>query len=132
MPNRVVVPEQPGFDQVFRSRDGVVGHDLSNRATRVQIAGKAQAGVKSGRLRSDITKNWVRGTRDRMTIRVGSSVAHSYMHHEGTRPHVIRPKNARALRWVAQDGSIVFARSVQHPGTRPNRFLTDSLHLAVR
>ncbi len=40
----------------------------------------------------------------------------------GTPPHEIRPKRARALRFV-MNGSVVFARSVQHPGTKPRPFM---------
>lgn len=36
---------------------------------------------------------------------------------EGTRPHVIRPRKKRALRFPA-GGREVFARQVQHPGTK--------------
>lgn len=43
----------------------------------------------------------------------------------GTRPHVIRPRNARALRFVS-GGRVVFARAVNHPGTRPYRWLERS------
>lgn len=37
---------------------------------------------------------------------------------EGTPPHVITPKNKKALRWKGPDGYI-FARRVRHPGTQP-------------
>ncbi|WP_329173335.1 hypothetical protein [Streptomyces sp. NBC_01477] len=46
---------------------------------------------------------------------------------DGTRPHVIRPRRARALRFQS-GGSTVFAKVVYHPGTRPNNFLARSLH----
>ena len=36
---------------------------------------------------------------------------------EGVRPHVIRPRRAKALRFVS-GGRIVFAKVVHHPGTR--------------
>ena len=39
----------------------------------------------------------------------------------GTRPHPIRPKNAQALHWVAEDGDH-FSRFVNHPGTKANNF----------
>jgi hypothetical protein len=39
----------------------------------------------------------------------------------GTRPHQIRPRRARALRFE-QGGETRFARLVNHPGTRPNPF----------
>jgi|SRR5687767_4361019 len=38
---------------------------------------------------------------------------------DGTPPHVILPRFAKALRFSV-GGRIVFARSVNHPGTRPN------------
>lgn len=40
----------------------------------------------------------------------------------GTRPHEIRPRNAKALYWVDRGGSH-FARLVHHPGTKPNPFV---------
>lgn len=40
---------------------------------------------------------------------------------EGTRPHRITPRMARALHWVDGSGSH-FARGVNHPGTKPNPF----------
>lgn len=48
---------------------------------------------------------------------------------EGTRPHVIRPREAKALRFV-QGGQLRFAKKVQHPGTRPYRFFRDGLRAA--
>lgn len=39
----------------------------------------------------------------------------------GTKPHVIRPVAARALRFQGR-GGITFARVVHHPGTRANDF----------
>jgi len=124
---------QPGYDQVFKSRDGLVGRDLSVRATRVQLAGKAQAGVRSGDLKRDITKNWVNVAKpDTLTIQVGSARKYAEMHHEGTRAHIIRPRNVKAMRWIDDHGRVHFSRQVMHPGTHANRFLTDNLPLAVR
>lgn len=39
----------------------------------------------------------------------------------GTRPHPIAARNASALHWQDASGDR-FARSVRHPGTRPNPF----------
>jgi hypothetical protein len=36
----------------------------------------------------------------------------------GSRPHIIRARNAKALRFMTR-GGVVFRRSVNHPGTRP-------------
>lgn len=48
----------------------------------------------------------------------------------GTRPHVIRPVRARALKFTV-GGQTVFAKVVFHPGTRPNNFLADALRAAL-
>ncbi|WP_234467785.1 hypothetical protein [Streptomyces sp. MBT62] len=47
---------------------------------------------------------------------------------DGTRPHIIRPRRARALRFEV-GGEVVFAGKVRHPGTRPNDFLARALRL---
>jgi hypothetical protein len=50
----------------------------------------------------------------------------------GAKPHLIRPKRARALRFVARGGQVVFARLVRHPGNRPYRFLWRATFSAYR
>jgi len=41
---------------------------------------------------------------------------------EGTAPHEIRPKKAKALRWTEPGGEVVFSRLVHHPGTKANPY----------
>lgn len=50
--------------------------------------------------------------------------------HEGTAPHTIRARNARALAFTV-DGRRVFAKSVRHPGTRPNPFLRQAAEIVI-
>jgi hypothetical protein len=40
----------------------------------------------------------------------------------GTPPHTITAVNAKALHFTTKRGGEVFAKSVRHPGTRPNRY----------
>jgi hypothetical protein len=47
---------------------------------------------------------------------------------DGTRPHLIRPRRARALRFTV-GGDVVFAKLVRHPGTRANNFMSRALRL---
>lgn len=47
---------------------------------------------------------------------------HALFVHWGTKPHVIRPKNRKALRWPA-GGRFVFAREVHHPGYKGDPWL---------
>ncbi len=61
----------------------------------------------------------------------------------GTRPHVIRPRNRKALRWAANGasarlsgsprsgGAVRFAKRVNHPGTRAQPFMLPGAIKAV-
>lgn len=49
----------------------------------------------------------------------------------GTRPHEIRPKNKKALRW-ASGGKFFFAGKVNHPGYRGDAYLINAATLALR
>lgn len=44
---------------------------------------------------------------------------------EGSRPHIIRPKRRRFLKFEV-DGKTVFAKQVRHPGIKPRRVLERS------
>ena len=45
----------------------------------------------------------------------------------GTKPHIIKPKTKKSLAW--KDGNRkVFAKSVQHPGTRPQPFIRNAFY----
>jgi hypothetical protein len=60
------------------------------------------------------------------SVKVISTNPHTAFVHNGTRPHIIRPRRARALRFEV-DGRIVFAKIVHHPGYRGDPFLTRAL-----
>lgn len=49
----------------------------------------------------------------------------------GTRPHVIKPKKAKALHWVDENGDDVFARRVNHPGTAPRPYMRPAFERAA-
>lgn len=61
-------------------------------------------------------------------VRVGTADRRAAWHHAGTRPYLIRPVQARALRFLTT-GGVRFARQVQHPGL-PARPLLPSDGLA--
>lgn len=48
----------------------------------------------------------------------------------GTRPHLIRPVRAQALRFTI-GGRVVFAKVVHHPGSKPNNFLRKAMREAL-
>lgn len=53
---------------------------------------------------------------------VEATAPHAVFVHQGTRPHIIEPRKAKALRFE-QDGAIRFAQRVQHPGTTADPFI---------
>jgi hypothetical protein len=121
------------LDRVFYQKRGDIGLELYKRAKRMARHAKGQApmgsGPSAGRLKRSIKvyrhQRYTKG----QTIRVGTSVPYAKYVHEGTRPHLITPKNpAGALKFVPKGGTmVIITKRVNHPGTRPNRFLTDNV-----
>lgn len=56
---------------------------------------------------------------------------HAIFVHWGTRPHTIRPKNKKALRWSA-GGKFAFAKQVNHPGYAGDAWMVRAADEAVK
>ena len=56
----------------------------------------------------------------RLIGRIAPTANYAIYVHEGTGPHEIRPKNGKALFWP---GAAHPVAKVNHPGTKPNRFI---------
>lgn len=110
------------------SKNGPVGRYLHRQGKQVERAAKRQVGKKTGALRSSIHMRHLLDARGQY-IEVKASTPYALAHHEGTKPHVIKPKNAPILRFSNKSGSVIHARTVNHPGTKPNRYLSDNLRL---
>jgi hypothetical protein len=78
---------------------------------------KREAPVKTGFLRRSITSRMEQGGR---VGRVGTNAPHARPVNFGSKPHIIRPRRARALMWP---GAAHPVRVVHHPGNRPNDFM---------
>ncbi len=129
MANVVDVKFYPNFNHMLNGAGGMVDNNMRRRALTVQAAARRQVGKRTGFLAKSIHSRRSRDTFGPYWY-VGSTVSYAYMHHEGTRPHVIARSGGGKLRF-ATSGGIVFAPIVRHPGTRPNRYLKDSLYLAL-
>ena len=90
---------------------------ISALAGRAEELMREGAPRRTGRLTSSIHRE-----AGRLEAAVGPRAPYAIYVEYGTRPHVIRPVHARALRFEA-GGHIVFAAWVQHPGTRPQPFI---------
>ena len=76
--------------------------------------------VDTGELRNSI-KIRERGAYE---FHVVADTEYAYFVEYGTRPHIIRPRKAKVLRWFDRwTGKPIFARYVRHPGTRRQPFL---------
>jgi hypothetical protein len=92
---------------------------------RLLTRSKQEAPARSGALRKSIYAQ-VRG--DKSTIRARAPYAGFVIN--GTPPHIIRAKD-KPLRFQI-GGATVFARSVNHPGTKPNDFFSRALEAEQR
>lgn len=118
----------------YLSWEGPVGHDLSRRLRTLEFRARQSAGIKTGRLRADIETR-KRTVVDGLQGEVGNwGTRYAAAHHEGAQPHVIvpRPENKLGRLVFTVNGRKVFATRVQHPGNRPNPYLSRWLREAVR
>jgi HK97 gp10 family phage protein len=95
------------------------GVDVQNEARR-------RCPVDTGRLRSSIVHRVESDARS-TTVEVGTNVNYAEDVERGTAPHVILPRNKKALYWK---GAAHPVAKVNHPGTRPQPFMGPALELA--
>lgn len=130
MPTTAVFVKDPvGWDNMVRGPRGPVSLMLLQKGRRLTTLARHQAGFESGRLYRSMGYA-VKPYRGSLMVEVGSPVKHALLHHEGTRAHPITPKKAKVLRY-ARYGRINYRYRVFHPGTQPNRYLTDNLAVVV-
>lgn len=123
--------------QLLRDPNGPMARKLLEDGEIVKMGARRRVGVyqprpgptrarRPGTLRDSIIKRLaIEGT---LVVYVGSYDPIALMHHEGTVPHDIVPRRATWLVFYSlRVGRVVYAKRVHHPGTRPNRYLTDSL-----
>jgi hypothetical protein len=135
-PGYKIIIDNHALDQMLRGPDGDVVKYMIKQAEKVQEAAKRQCGYGSGNdphghLRDSIVKRIMADGKADPQVMVGSSHPIALIHHEGTRPHMIYPKKASVLAFPAAwaPSGTAFAMYVNHPGTAPNRYLTDNLPL---
>ena len=117
------------YERLFEAPNGMVGRYLRRTAIRLQMLARRQVGVDTGALRRSINYKIVRDSLGLVAV-IGSDNRIALLHHEGSDPHIIRPRRAQTLRFYSH-GRIVYAQVVRHPGTRPNRYLTDNLRRVI-
>jgi len=125
----VYVMNEAAYKEMIKSPKGEVGRYLTIVGAKLKYLAKYQAGRKTGALMNSINYRITRDSRGLVAL-VGSDNRVALMHHQGTRPHIIAARHASTLRFYSH-GRIVYAKVVHHPGTRPNRYLTDNLRKVI-
>jgi hypothetical protein len=144
------------INRVLNMPEGMVGREVLKRAFKVRDAAKAQILARNSKYSAE-SKNPGRlfrsirvygHTRKGVTgqeLYIGSAVTYAIFVHNGTKPHVIMPKDPkgvlifpsrgasttmRAGRSSSKyGGSVIIAKRVVHPGYKGNHFLTDNIKL---
>lgn len=103
-----------------------VAFDTAQR--QVDTHTKTGALARSLRLQSDGDGGWI--------------ISHDQQHapyaifiHFGTKPHLIKPKDKKALRWAGGSGGgthFIFAKWVHHPGYKGHAYLVEAADEAVK
>jgi hypothetical protein len=116
--------DQGAIGRLLRARNGLARRKLQRRLDRVaRIAAAEAPGSMGDYIETDIRE----GSRG-LEGAVICTHPKVRLVLDGTRPHLIRPRNRQYLRFEA-GGDVVFTKLVRHPGTRPNNFLGRALRL---
>jgi hypothetical protein len=135
-----LVMDNKVLDGLLRGEGGPVYTDLMRRATILQKAATMQIALGTsgdsgpgGHLKYTVVKRIQPNSSGKvlMAVWVGSNHPRAMMYHEGTSAHVINARGDKPLHFQL-DGMDVYAMSVQHPGTAPNKYLTDNIQLVAQ
>lgn len=138
-----VVIDPAKLAEFMRSPSGPVLRDLIEKGERVKLEAQRLVGVsqpdpvprrkprrRPGTLRDSIVKR-VADVDGQPAILVIAEDPIAFWHHEGTEPHPIdsRSGGPPLVFYWPKIGRVVVTRHVNHPGTKPNRFLVNALRV---
>lgn len=122
----------------FLSWTGPPGRDFERRMKTLAYRQQSDAPRRTGKMAGQITQTRMQSDFGRYLagaagVNPGDRGQRGYagIVSSGSRPHVIQPRRGKALRFVV-GGQVVYARRVNHPGTRPDPYLTRFLSEFVR
>lgn len=111
----------------------ILARKAASLTRRISAQAKTNVPVRTGFLGRSIQEDPIVFSGPfRVTTGVTATADYAGAVHDGTRPHVIRPKNGQFLKFPGRNGQPVFARSVNHPGTRPRPFLRNAAEQVLR
>lgn len=126
-----VVLYKPILNYELNVQGGMVGRHLQKIGAKIVAGARSQVGVRTGRLRTSIHMTHHTEASGQY-IKVGSRLSYAYLHHEGTKPHIITPNPPNTTLRFSKGARIIQTTVVRHPGTKPNRYLSNQLRRFVR
>jgi len=112
-------PDRAGIAAVGRSEG--VWRNLEGRGDRIIGGVRAVGPEKTGEYKQKLGRDRVAGRT--ATVRVTARARHSAVLEVGSRPHIIRPRNKKALAWPGAEHPWA---KVHHPGTQALHLLRDA------
>lgn len=128
----VFTPNRGAVASLMKSPSGPAFRLVRAVQSETQAIANRATPVDTGRLRgaNELTPIVVQG--EKVVGGVENKTKYAMFVHEGTKPHVIVPRRRKVLAWVPRGGNTVFARRVEHPGTKAQPWLARSAELAAR
>lgn len=115
-------------ERMLRLPGGMVYRNMERRVRRVEAEAIRRA---PGSVGQHIRASIQRGPGGEFRGVIRSSHPASIYLVNGTRPHMIFPRRPGGVLRFTVGGQVVYARYVNHPGTRPDPYLRDALRFAL-
>jgi hypothetical protein len=112
-----------------------LGLAVARRAIKNASAHRKTGDVQRGIKVTDVSDH---------SVTIESQSGHGLVHEKGSRPHIIRPRNGKFLRFAAsaagqrlsgsarRGAAVVFARVVHHPGTQAYPYMEPAARDTIR
>jgi hypothetical protein len=110
---------------------GTVGRHLHRTANHITQLAKIQVGKKTGKLAKSIRFEHIPRNALGPRVKVGAYTTYAMAHHQGTRPRIIVPRHPGGALIFRKGPRVIITKVVRHPGTKPNRYLTDPMRRVV-
>lgn len=128
---KITIQDERGLSDLFKRAPAFAAKEYRNSLERVAVTV-----VSSAQRKAPVGKGYSHGGNLRQSIGYKPNGLSGFLVYvnssyglyvdQGTRPHVIVPKRSKFLAFQ-KNGEWVFAKRVQHPGTRPTHFFTDAV-----
>jgi hypothetical protein len=121
MPYEIKVENLEELRAAFKKAPDITAEELESATKEagklVLATEKSEVPIKTGALRRSITMDY-----RPISVSIYPTVKYALPVHEGSSPHVIVPVRKKMLAF-RKGGKLIFARRVNHPGNKPNKFV---------